>query len=204
MDKSRWTALLAAAAFLAAGLFPMLDALGVFPGSETRMQAPRWVVLLVGGLFFFGGLWLLLVSAIGESRARSSGVVLGVVLMMGLALVANWLAFGGGDRSDCSGALSIPAFGYAHGIAEIECRAAFGYGALLLDLVLLRGLSGWWERGDPGSRAARALSKGFGWGLGALLLPLVLLVVLLTKTREGAAKLAEKMRKKNAEGPPLR
>ncbi|HUF82168.1 MAG TPA: hypothetical protein VMN03_13615 [Burkholderiales bacterium] len=72
MDKSRWTVILAAAAFLAAGLFPMLDALGVFPGSAERMNAPRWVVFLAGGLFFACGLWLTMLGAVGRpGRARS-------------------------------------------------------------------------------------------------------------------------------------
>ncbi|MBI3044672.1 MAG: hypothetical protein HYY78_17780 [Betaproteobacteria bacterium] len=52
MDKSRWTLIGAAVLVIAAGLAPMLDALGVFPGSESRMHAPRWVVFLAGSLFF--------------------------------------------------------------------------------------------------------------------------------------------------------
>jgi len=52
MSNSRWTLIGCAVLIIAAGLAPMLDALGVFPGSESRMNAPRWGVLLAGSLFF--------------------------------------------------------------------------------------------------------------------------------------------------------
>jgi hypothetical protein len=204
LDKSRWTVILAAAAFLTAGLFPMLDALGVFPGSAERMNAPRWVVFLAGGLFFACGLWLTMLGTVGTARARTFGIALGVLIMMGLALVANWVAFGGGDRNDCGGGFSTLSLGYSSGVAELECRAAFGYGALLLDLMLLRGASAWWENRDPGNCAARAVSTACGWGLGLLLLPLLLLALLFTKTRVVTAKLTEKMRKKKPVDPPAR
>lgn len=187
---------------MAAGLFPMLDALGYFPGSESRMNAPRWVVLLVAGLFLAGGVYLFLLAAVGEARARAFGTVLGMAIFVGLAAVAHWIAFGPGDRSDCGGGFSSVEIGFARGVPDYECRAAFGYGALLMDFMFLRGTAWWHSRRHPQSPHARAFEKVAEWGIGLMVLPLIALVVVLSKAQEGTAKLIEKMRNRDAGGPP--
>lgn len=194
MDKQRLIMLGCGLFAIAAGLFPMLDALGVFPGSDERMNAPWWVVFLAGSLFFMAGMWLLLQSIVGEAKALAFGSVVGVALFLGLTLLANWVAFGGGDRNDCSGGLSALGIGFESGASDLECRAAFGYGALLLDFLLLRGIAWQAAQRAPANPAARALEKLSEWGIGLLLLPLVLLVLALTKGKEGVAKLASKLR----------
>ena len=187
---------------VAAGLFPMLDALDVFAGSESRMNAPRWVVLTAGGLFFLAGIYVLLLSVVGETMAKGFGAVVGMAVFLGLSAIVNWIAFGGGDRSDCSGSLSALGFERSRTVAEFECRAAFGYGALLMDLIFLRGTAWWIAQRVPDSRIARALEKIFEWGMGLLLLPLILLAVGLTKGKDAVTGLASRLRSKGAKDKP--
>lgn len=172
----------------------MLDALGVFAGSEDRMNAPRWVVFLAGSLFFMAGMWLLLQTLVGEAKALAFGSIVGVALYLGLTLMANWVAFGSGAREGCSGGVSALGIGFESGASDFECRAAFGYGALLLDVLLLRGIAWWLAQRSPASRAIRALEKLSEWGMGLLLLPLILLVIVLTKGKDVATRLARRLR----------
>lgn len=193
MRDSRLVLVLCGLACIAAGLFPMITALGVVPAWEDKMNAPRWVVFLAGSLFFMAGTWLLLQAAVGEAAARAFGSVVGLTALAGLTAISNWVAFGGGDRSDCSGGISALGFGFSQVASEIECRAAFGYGALLIDLILLRGIAWWIAKRNPESSAARALEKVAEWGIGLLLLPLILLALLLGGIKDGSARLANRL-----------
>ncbi len=187
---------------VAAGLFPMLDAFGIFAGSESRMNAPRWVVFTAGGLFFLAGIYVLLLATVGEAAARGFGAVVGIATFLGLSAIVNWIAFGGGDRNDCSGGISALGFERTHAVAEFECRAAFGYGALLMNFLFLRGTAWWIAKRAPESRTARAFEKIFEWGIGLLLLPLILLAVGLTKGKDMVTGLAGKLRSKGAGDKP--
>lgn len=189
MEHSRWGLILCGLACVAAGVFPMLDALDFFPGSAARIEAPRWMVLVTASLFILSGLYVLLLALVGAGPARVFGSILGVGMFLGLAAIANWVAFGGGDRSDCSGGLASGGFSVSGGVPDWECRAAFGYGALLMDFMFLRGCTWWAGRRHPGSGAVRVLEKASTWALGFLLLPLVALVWLLTSGKDRLAGL---------------
>jgi len=202
VEKSRWTLIFVAVLVMAMGLFPMLDALDVFPGSAARMNAPRWVVLIAASLFFIVGMYVLLLAVVGEALARGFGAVLGMAIFLGLAAIVHWIAFGGGDRNGCSGGVSALGIGFSGSVPDLECRAAFGYGALLLDLILLRGVAWQLARRSPGSRSMRAFEKISEWGIGLLLLPLVLLAVGLTKGKDAVTRLANRLRSKGAGDRP--
>lgn len=180
----------------------MLTALGFIPSLASSMNAPRWVVFLAGSLFFIVGMWLLLQAVVREAVAKAFGWVVGLVIFLGLAAIANWVAFGGGDRSDCSGGISALGFSSTRAVAELECRAAFGYGALLMDLILLWGLA-WWlaNKVFPESRLVRILVRISEWGIGLLLLPLLLLALLLKGIQQGGARLISKLRSKGPDNP---
>jgi len=205
MPKSRWAGIVLALLFAAAGLYPMIVALGIVPEWEEKMNAPAWVVFLAGSLFFIAGMWLLLQILAREDVAKTPGSVVGIAIFVGLAAIGNWVAFGGGDRGDCSGGISALGFGFSQAVSEIECRAAFGYGALLMDLILLWGLA-WWlaNRAFPGSKPARALEKISQWGIGLLLLPLILIALALRFVGTGAVRLFARRGAKKADrtAPP--
>ena len=172
----------------------MITALGIVPAWEEKMNAPRWVVFLVGSLFFMAGMWILLQAIVGEAAATAFGTVVGLTFFIGLAAVGHWMAFGGGDRNDCGGGISALGFGFSSGASDFECRAAFGYGAILMDFILLRGIAWQLAQRTPESRSVRAFEKAAEWGIGLLLLPLVLLALVLTKGTDGVTRLVSKLR----------
>lgn len=199
LSRSRLGVLLIGLLVTAMGLTPMLAALDVIPSPDSSFHAPRWVVFLAGSLFFTIGMWILMQAAVGESRAKSFGAAVGFTLFIGLAFLANWIAFGSGTREGCSSSSSILGFGASRAAAELECRAAFGYGALLLDVIMARGIA-WWlgAKAFPGNRAARALEKLSEWAIGLLLLPLILLAFLLQGLKTGGQRVFKRLRGKQS------
>jgi hypothetical protein len=202
LPRSRLNVLLIGLFVTAMGLTPMLAALGVIPSPDSSFHAPRWVVFLAGSLFFMVGMWIIMQGIVGEERARVFGGAMAFALVLGLAFLINWVAFGSGSRESCSGTPSILGFDSTRAAAEFECRAAFGYGALLMDFIALRALAGWvGGKAFSGNRAGRALEKTSEWGIVLLLLPLVVLAFLLQGVKSGSERLFNRLRGKQPEDP---
>lgn len=180
----------------------MLAALDVIPTPDSSFHAPRWVAFLAGSLFFTVGMWILMQAIVGESRAKVFGAAVGFSVVVGLAFLANWVAFGSGTREGCSGSTSFFGWTSSRAAAEVECRAAFGYGALFMNVILVRGMA-WWlgNKAFPGNRAARALEKLSEWTMGLLLLPLILLALLLQGVKTGSERLFNRLRGKQPKRP---
>ena len=113
-------------------------------GNADRFHAPRWVVGAVGGAFLVFGAWTAAVYALGYDPERPqetlpSPLVQLLVLVPGMLLFAapfHWIAFGPGPRQ-FSASFSIPFLSIRRGAPELPGRAAFGLGALLLDIILV-------------------------------------------------------------------
>ena len=197
LSRSRLGVLLIGLFVAIMGLTPMLAALNVIPSPDSSFHAPRWVVFLAGSLFFTVGMWILMQAIVGENRAKVFGAAVGFTVLVGLAFLSNWIAFGSGTREGCSGSTSFLGFGSSRAAAEFECRAAFGYGALFLDIIIARGI-GWWlgNKAFPGNRAARAVEKASEWAMLVLLLPLILLAFLLQGMKTGSERLFNRLRGK--------
>ena len=197
LPRSRLNVLLLGLLVTAMGLTPMLAALDVIASPDSSFHAPRWIVFLAGSLFFMVGMWIVMQGIVGEERARVFGGVMAFALVTGLAFLINWVAFGSGSRESCSGTTSFLGFGSTRAAAEFECRAAFGYGALLLDFIALRALAGWiGGKAFSGNRAARAIEKVSEWGIVLLILPLVLLAFLLQGLQGASERLFNRIRGK--------
>jgi hypothetical protein len=197
LPPSRWSVVLIGLFVAAMGLTPMLAALDVIPSPDSSFHAPRWVVFLAGGLFFTVGMWILMQAAVGENRAKVFGSAVGFSLVVGLAFLSNWIAFGSGTREGCSGTASFLGFSSSRTAADFECRAAFGYGALFMNVIIVRGIA-WWlgNKAFPGNRAARALEKLSEWTMGLLLLPLIFLALLLQGVKTGSERFVNRLRSK--------
>lgn len=195
LSRSRLGVLLIGLFVAIMGLTPMLAALNVIPSPDSSFHAPRWVVFLAGSLFFTVGMWILMQAIVGENRAKVFGAAVGFTVLVGLAFLSNWIAFGSGTREGCSGSTSFLGFGSSRAAAEFECRAAFGYGALFLDVIIARGI-GWWlgNKAFPGNRAARAVEKVSEWAMLVLLLPLIVLAFLLQGVKTGSERLFNRLR----------
>lgn len=200
LPRSRLNIFLIGLLTTAAGLTPMLAALDVIPSPESSFHAPRWIVFLAGSLFFMVGMWIIMQGIVGEERARLFGGAMACALVLGLAFLINWVAFGSGSRESCSGTTSFFGLSSSRAAAELECRAVFGYGALFLNVIIVRGIA-WWlgNKAFPGNRAARALEKGSELAMLLLLLPLIFLAFLLQGIKSGCERLFNRLRGKPPE-----
>jgi len=177
------------ALFIAMRLFALLAALDVPPFDQGK-NAPDWVVGLAGTLFALGGIFIWLQ---GTGWEKSAGALLGILMSAGLAAIANWVAFGPGERG-CTGSLSF-AFGFtSHDAGEWECRGAFGIGAVMLDAFVLLAVASQLKTWC-GPHKLFALLEKFAWGVLLLALsPLLLLLVVFAVISGGKDALLEKAR----------
>jgi hypothetical protein len=127
--------------FIAAGLFIVLLAVGVVPGAEASLQAPRWVLACAGLMFALCGGAVIVGYAVaggagpdgdlpaGTPRwVRLTQYLLGLGIISSLAAIATWIAFGPGPRAF---SVTLPFVGQGPG-NETVGRAVFGFGAVLM------------------------------------------------------------------------
>jgi hypothetical protein len=158
--------------FIAMGAFPMWLSVKD-PGS---VNGPWWLGFVAGGLFAAAGL---AVATQETPVGRWVGPLAVGLIFAGFAAIGNWIAFGPGPRA-CSGGVSFLFFQGSAAAGEMECRVAFGFGAVLLDAILVGGaltglakLSG----SEAWTRRTESVTKGL---LGVVLSPLILLALLLS------------------------
>ena len=143
-------AVLLTLAFLGAGLMLEAVAMGLLPSQPSADETPRAVVALAG-LVFLAGAGAPYAAHLGPNSIASR--VIGAIVFAALTAIAHWIAFGPGTRH-FSGSVSVAGLG-ATGLAPGEGagRAAFGFGALLLDGVIVVAMLRWWRSRGRGSPA---------------------------------------------------
>jgi hypothetical protein len=133
---------------VAMGLFYMLISAGIIPMSgQPADQSPHWLASCVGLAFFAGGLAVVIQTLAGVSGTSAPSAVplsvrytmnaLALLIPMCLAAIALWVGFGPGPRHFTS---NVP-FVSGHAGELIE-RAAFGFGGVLISLVLIAVMIG--------------------------------------------------------------
>jgi hypothetical protein len=125
--------LLIAAAFLCAGLLPIFAVLGVFGPDTIKKNAPDWVIYLTCSMFVGAGLWLPSRPSPGGTRA---GQLLGGLVFFVLLIIGNWIAFGPGER-ECESSISLPFLELEDDNAGLACRMPFGWGAVLMNGIVI-------------------------------------------------------------------
>ena len=149
----RKSVLFVAALAALTGCLTVLLAVGAIPLNNSLLRGPSWVIILSGLAFLLAGALTVLIELRHHDSLPASASMVGILrTLTGLLLVlifltlGNWVAFGPGDR-DIQTTLSIPLFGPSAASGKFLGRAAFGAGAVILDLVLLYGLvMGIWRR----------------------------------------------------------
>lgn len=167
--------LLVGGLFGGAGLFMVWLAMSD-PGS---VNGPWWLGASAGAVFLAAGL---AAGTQGTSMGVWTGPVAVTVIFVGFAAIGNWIAFGPGPRA-CTGGISMLFFSASGNAGEIECRVAFGIGAVILDAALVMGILTGAAKlvGSPvWSRRLEKVGKGV---LGVALSPLFLLAILLSVFR---------------------
>lgn len=139
---------------VAIGGFMMLRSLGAFGAITTTADAPAWLGVLMGFVFFAGGTSVVIKMFYGpeamaqsELPAEASLPVrfiyngLGVGIVSGLGALFGWIAFGPGDRHfSGSGAFLGATVG----------RVMFGLAATLALLMLVLMVVRWFKRQRSG------------------------------------------------------
>jgi len=126
---------------IGAGLFLVLFAVGLVPGAEASLEAPRWVAACAGLMFALCGGAVIMGYAVAGGvgpdgdlpagtprRIRLTQYVLGLGIISSLAAIATWIAFGPGPR-----AFTVTLLFVGRGPGdETVGRAVFGAGAVLM------------------------------------------------------------------------
>jgi hypothetical protein len=115
-----------------------------FFAADRRFEAPRWVVGCAGGAFVFFGGWLAAVTAGGYDPRRPEEtlpppLVQLAVFVPGFLCFAgpfHWIAFWPSPRK-FSSSFSLPFISVRTGSGGLGGRIAFGFGALLIDAILV-------------------------------------------------------------------
>jgi hypothetical protein len=124
------------------GLFYLLYALGIFgPAAHGNGKDPIWLGFVFGLIFLFGGLAVVIQTAVNRGAASEETLpasmppflklihhVMALAIVASLGILASWVAFGPGARH-FTGSGSI--------LGEAGGRLMFGIGAVLVWVVLL-------------------------------------------------------------------
>jgi len=124
---------------IAAGLAFVLVAIDVIPVDPRNLHGPRWVGVAAGLAFILFGLAMVAMPATSpeaQGQVTWRGFILVFGILGSMAAMANWIAFGPGERH-FSGTISFPFFAISSGSSEWTGRIAFGVGALILDVMLV-------------------------------------------------------------------
>ncbi len=165
--------------FIASGAMPMLAAFDIGPLRAEDINGPPWLGLAAGGCFAAAGC-----AIIAGPQSPLAARLFGILALLGLVLVGNWVAFGAGERI-CGGSFSLSWIGGSRDLAGLACRIPFGVGALVIDAFLCLMLATTLQQALGGPpRLARLVSLA-EWLILASLLP-ILLPMLPARVKEWA------------------
>lgn len=106
---------------------------------DGRMEAPRWVAAAAGGAFLLAGLALIKGYVLDHGVEPPDDVwspLLGALICSCFAVIAGWVAFGPGERQ-FRVSVNLPLPWLLPSATEWLGRAVFGFGALLVGLLML-------------------------------------------------------------------
>lgn len=106
------------------------------PYDSAKVHAPRWVIAICGLVFVAGGLAMLRVTWARSAQAQSQPIF-GVAILLGIAVVATWVAFGDGERRFTRTTSINDVVVDSRPLDERSGRFVFGISAVILDLVLV-------------------------------------------------------------------
>jgi len=154
-----------------------------------QVNGPWWLGFAAGWVFAAAGL---AVAVQGTELQTWVGGLAVATLLLGFAAIGNWIAFGPGPRG-CSGGISLLFFSGSRSAGEMECRVAFGLGAVILDAILFMGAMSGLARLVGSPRWAARLEKAGKGVFFFALLPLLLLAGALLLVQQGAGWLRSRL-----------
>ena len=129
------------------GLFVVGIGIWTLVVSTARVKAgpftPGWIITLFGLAFLFGGVVLLIhFGPPGFRDSKIGGRIqgwAGAGILVCLITVSHWVAFGPGDRGSDSTVVA-PIGSFTGDSGDWSTRIAFGIGAIVFDLILIRAI----------------------------------------------------------------
>lgn len=162
------------------GLYPVLAVLGLLGPDPIDAAAPDWLLLIIGAMFVVTGAW---VPFRHTAAGKQAGRLVGIGVVVGLFTAGNWVAFGPGER-ECSTSIEIPFLELETERSDLGCRIPFGWGAVLMNGVLLVIVASGLEKRVGKHPALTALDRT-GWAVVLLALSPLLVVLLITALAGG-------------------
>jgi hypothetical protein len=166
-------ALLVGLVFVASGIFPMLAAFDIGPLSQEDINGPPWLGFVAGGVFTAAGL-----AVMAGPRSSLAASLFGLLSLVGLAMLGNWIAFGAGERA-CSGSISLPWLWRESDFSGLGCRIPFGLGALITDAFLCYMMVSMLQKALGGPPRLARLLKAAEWLIVASIAPFILLLAII-------------------------
>ena len=154
--------------FIAAGALPMLAAVDIGPLRAEGINGPPWLGLAAGGCFAAAGC-----AIIAGPQSPLVARLFGILALLGLVAIGNWVAFGAGERI-CGGSLSLPWIGGSGDLGGLACRIPFGVGALIIDAFLCLMLATTLQNALGGPPRLARLVGASQWLILVSLLPILL------------------------------
>lgn len=127
--SSKVGTLVGGGAAMLAGAFYTLWGLGFIPLKPHPGDAPPWIAVCVGVVFAAGGLAATLTTLPGVAARRAISA-LTLVVVLGFAAIAGWIALGPGHH-----AISSPLMVFGPKVGEAGGRVMFGFGAVVCALM---------------------------------------------------------------------
>jgi hypothetical protein len=155
--------LILAACMIAFGAMISLAMFDIGPLGREDVNGPPWLAAAAGGAIIAGGLAFLA----GHERPLLSGF-LGVLIVAGLAAIANWIAFGVGGRT-CGASIFI----WSGPMQGLGCRIPFGIGALITNAIVVVSLVVTLQKALGGPPRLARVRRGAEWLVFASLLPIL-------------------------------
>jgi hypothetical protein len=156
--------LLVALGMCAFGLVVGLATFDIGPLNSSDVNGPPWLAAAAGGAIIAGGLAFLA----GQNRPVLSGF-LGILVLVGLAAIANWIAFGFGARA-CGASIMI----WAGDVQGLGCRIPFGIGAVMTNAIIVMSVIVTLQTALGGPPRLARLRRGGEWLVLISLLPILL------------------------------
>ena len=113
---------------------PILGYFDMGPVRHEDINGPAWLVLVVGGVLVAAA-----VAVVAGQKFPWLNQFMGLSILIGFAAIGHWIAFGSGERA-CSGGFSLGGLGGEGGVSDLECRIAFGLGAVIVDALIFWGV----------------------------------------------------------------
>ncbi|MBI5900991.1 MAG: hypothetical protein HZB40_17440 [Rhodocyclales bacterium] len=173
---------------IACGALIALAAFGIGPLRDEGINGPAMLGVAAGGCF--GGAGLALIAG---PQSPLAARLFGILALGGLAVIGNWVAFGGGGR-DCGGSVSLAFIGISGRLTDLSCRIPFGIGALACDgmLAVMAARTLQFAAGGPPRLAT--LVRAADWLLLASLAPILLPLLLFALGSAAAGAVATRIR----------